>query len=212
MRFSKRAPKAREHFTSHRHIFSRRLVATMFSRWGERSGLFGILAPRAKAKPAPASDEQEAPLEESTGTLGSELKSSQGEDSIADSTRTTEDNNDEILSSTREKVPQEKQKSADELILEGQKSREVQALARDDFCKNQRARYLHKASQTWFDNAHIVGVHHDDGVDQPYYTIMYHPRPEEEPVEKQTTRDRLAHVPWDEQKTLEILSSRRAKR
>jgi hypothetical protein len=60
-----------------------------------------------------------------------------------------------------------------ERILAGQKEREIQASLTGSYVKNQRVRYLHKASQTWYHDAYIVSVHHDDGTDHPYYTIRY---------------------------------------
>jgi hypothetical protein len=59
------------------------------------------------------------------------------------------------------------------------------------FAKNQHVAYFHKASDTWIENTHIVGVHDDAGVDQPYYTIRYNQSDSEKPIEKQTTHDRL---------------------
>jgi hypothetical protein len=69
------------------------------------------------------------------------------------------------------------------------------------FAKNQRVTYFHKASDTWIENTHIVGVQHDDGVDQPYYTIRYKQSDAEEPIEKQTTNDRLKIPSWDQEWT-----------
>jgi len=86
--------------------------------------------------------------------------------------------------------------------------------------KNQRVRYYHKASGTWFDDAHVVGVHHDDGADRPYYTIRYRPDDDDDGaaatngagmmMEKQTTYDRLEPAEWDEDETGKILSRRKA--
>jgi hypothetical protein len=72
------------------------------------------------------------------------------------------------------------------------------------FFKNQRVTYFHKASDTWIEDACIVGVHvhHDDGVDQPpSYTIQYHQSGSEEPIEEQTTHDRLKIPSWDQEWT-----------
>ena len=66
------------------------------------------------------------------------------------------------------------------------------------FAKNQLVTYFHKASDTWIENTHIVGVHHD-GVDQPYYTIRYQQSDSEEPIEKHTTHDRLKIPSWDQE-------------
>jgi hypothetical protein len=70
------------------------------------------------------------------------------------------------------------------------------------FAKNQRVAFFHKVSDTWIENTHVVGVHHDDGVDQPYYTIRYQQSDSEEPIEKQTTCDRLKISAWDEAWTI----------
>lgn len=37
------------------------------------------------------------------------------------------------------------------------------------FVEKQRVRYFHKGTETWHNNAVIVGVHFDDGPDKPYY-------------------------------------------
>lgn len=104
-------------------------------------------------------------------------------------------------------------------VLEGQVERESKARQSGIFVKNQRVRYFHKASQQWIDDAHVVGVHHDDGADRPYYTIQYRNRPDDSssvddppqpPMEKQTTHDRLEAAEWDEEKTWSILSKGKA--
>ena len=93
-------------------------------------------------------------------------------------------------------------------LLSEQKEREDQANEIGTFVKNQRARYLHKASGEWFD-AQVVGVHHDDGPDNPYYTIQYQSSQDDgKRIEKQTTGDRLDSVEWDEEQSWEILSSK----
>ena len=178
----------------------------MFARWGERSGLFSVVAPRDENSDA---KKQSTVSEEETRGGASESEGVQKNDEEANeeaNKASLASANDEELSSRQQEQLQEAT-NGKKLLLEGQKLREIQAMARDDFCKYQRARYLHKASQTWFDS-YVVGVHYDDGVGQPYYTIVYQPREDEEHIEKQTTRDRLAHTAWDEQKTLSILSSR----
>ncbi|KAL7555352.1 hypothetical protein ACA910_001388 [Epithemia clementina (nom. ined.)] len=211
----------------------------MLSRWGERCGLFRILAPHYEQNYGGSPKREKAEREEDVGTQDDAIPSpgnSLGklDEATTESTVSksfsgcvTENSqtglgdeieDEQVLSrdedrpaSSEDQLLSHKLPAVDEhdqMILDAQKSSEVQALARDDFCKNQRARYLHKASQTWYNDALVVSVHNDDGVEKPYYTILYHPRPGEEPVEKQTTRDRLAHVPWDENKTREILSSR----
>jgi hypothetical protein len=71
------------------------------------------------------------------------------------------------------------------------------------FVKNQRVAYFHKASDTWIEDACIVGVHaHDDGVDQPpSYTIRYQQSDSEEPIEEKATHDRLKIPSWDQEWT-----------
>ena len=101
--------------------------------------------------------------------------------------------------------PQERLERKRQDALQEQKVAEIQALARNSFCKNQRVRYLHKASGRHFE-AVIVAVHLDDGIDRPYYTVRY--SREAETIEKQTTSDRLSHVAFDEDKTYEIISSK----
>jgi hypothetical protein len=90
-------------------------------------------------------------------------------------------------------------------MLSEQKEGEERATASGVFIKKQSARYLHKASKRWFD-AHVVGVHLDDGPDNPYYTIKYQST-DGEWIEKQTTQERLEPVEWDEDRTWKILSS-----
>jgi len=90
-------------------------------------------------------------------------------------------------------------------VLEGQREREMKARAEGKFTKNQRARY--QKSPDMIHDAHIVGVHYDDGVENPYYTIQYE-RENGDRVEKQTTPDRLEHVDFDEEKAWAILSKK----
>lgn len=101
--------------------------------------------------------------------------------------------------------PQDRLERKRQDALQEQKVAEIQALARNSFCENQRVRYLHKASGRHFE-AVIVAVHLDDGVDRPYFTVKY--SREEETIEKQTTNDRLSYVAFDEDKTYEIVSSK----
>lgn len=89
--------------------------------------------------------------------------------------------------------------------MEEQKVNEIQALASNSFCKNQRVQYLHKASGRRFE-AVVMAVHFDDGVDRPYFTVRYEMG--SETIEKQTTSDRLSYVAFDEAKTYEIISSK----
>ena len=67
-----------------------------------------------------------------------------------------------------------------------------------------------------FCDAVVVGVHFDDGPENPYYTIKYKKQCEEilddgskkttvREVEKQTNPDRLSRVPWDEDKSWKVL-------
>lgn len=206
----------------------------MFSRWGEGSGLFGIIAPRVEktkrgvrtdsirnetttrrtevviesenfevippqdATP-PTTDDAKRPDYSNAVDIDTESTGAESSPPRHQQHQTKEEEEDENLKETDPEI----------MLLQGQKSREIEALAKGDFCKHQRARYLHKASQSWFDDSYVVGVHYDDGIDRPYYTIVYRPNPIEEPVEKQTTRDRLDYVPWDEKKTREILSQKK---
>jgi hypothetical protein len=93
-------------------------------------------------------------------------------------------------------------------LLQSQKDREIKASSEDNssFAKNQRVNYFHKASDIWMEDCYIVGVHHDDGEDQPYYTIRYKKPDDEEAIEKQTTHDRLKYAEWDPELTWKILS------
>ena len=104
-----------------------------------------------------------------------------------------------------------------EQLLSGQRERELMANPR--FVKNQRVRYYHKMSDTWIDDAHVVGVHLDDGPDKPYYTISYpcdggfgggdtDGNVQRKRTEKQTTEDRLEAARWDEDRTWEILEAK----
>jgi hypothetical protein len=122
--------------------------------------------------------------------------------------------------------PVETEEEKKHRLLEGQKEREIKAsvtteggaTATSSFAKNQRVHYFHKASNVWMEDCYIVGVHHDDGEDQPYYTIRYKkpksadPSEEDEeeeppePIEKQTTHDRLKYAEWDPERTWTILS------
>ncbi len=82
------------------------------------------------------------------------------------------------------------------------------------FAKKQRVLYLNKTTNSVCD-AVVVGAHLDDP-DDPYYTIKYKKQCEEiaedgsktviiREVEKQTNPDRLSRVPWDEEKSWEVL-------
>lgn len=100
----------------------------------------------------------------------------------------------------------EREQEQKDMLLRGQKEREDLAIAAGKFVKNQRARYVHKATEEWFD-AWVVGVHLDDGPDNPYYTIQYHSR-DGEWIEKQTTSNRMAFVKWDTDLSWKILSKK----
>ena len=87
------------------------------------------------------------------------------------------------------------------------------------FAKKQRVRYFNKVSNSICD-AVVVGVHFDDGPQDPYYTIKYKKQCEEiledgtkkttlREVEKQTNPDRLSRVPWEEEKAWKVLSNGR---
>lgn len=102
--------------------------------------------------------------------------------------------------------PEERRRRMGNEILEAQKVLETQALARDSFTKNQRVEYIHKGTGKKY-AAVIADVHFDDGLERPYFTIRYH-RSTGDLVEKQTTRDRLRHVAFDEAKTKRILSAK----
>jgi prolyl oligopeptidase PreP (S9A serine peptidase family) len=85
------------------------------------------------------------------------------------------------------------------------------------FAKKQRVRYHNKRTNSVCD-AVVVGVHYDDGPNNPYYTIKYKAQYETGEVlddgskkatiievEKQTTPDRLSRVPWDEDAAWKVL-------
>jgi len=153
----------------------------------EKSGLLGLLAPQ-KDKQGGTTDEAASSTSTSTSTATSAAT---------------------IAFTAEQKQQQEIERK--KCLLQSQKEREIQAAAQTElgsFVKNQRARYFHKLSEQWYNDAHIVGVHHDDGVDQPYYTIRYRKPEEIESIEKQTTRDRLEYAEWEEEKTWTILSKK----
>lgn len=105
--------------------------------------------------------------------------------------------------------PKERRARMEQDIMHAQKVLETQALARNSFTKNQRVEYMHKATGKKYE-AVVVDVHFDDGLDRPYFTVRYK-RSSGNPseiIEKQTTRDRLTHVAFDEAKTYKILSSK----
>jgi prolyl oligopeptidase PreP (S9A serine peptidase family) len=101
--------------------------------------------------------------------------------------------------------------------LDVQLKAEKEAAARGPkfFAKKQRVRYLNKTTNSVCD-AVVVGVHLDDGPNNPYYTIKFKKQCEEIlgdgskkttiiEVEKQTNPDRLSRVPWDEDAAWKVL-------
>mmetsp|Transcript_3742 Transcript_3742/g.8316 ORF Transcript_3742/g.8316 Transcript_3742/m.8316 type:complete len:156 (-) Transcript_3742:362-829(-) len=99
--------------------------------------------------------------------------------------------------------------------LDAQKKAEEDAEARGVFAKKQRVRYHNKSTDVICD-AIVVGVHFDDGLEHPYYTIKHKKQIEEEledgckkvdivEVEKQTNPDRLQRVPWDDELSWKVL-------
>ena len=93
-------------------------------------------------------------------------------------------------------------------LIAGQKQREERAKEQRVFTKKQRCFYFHKPTEMWLDTAQVVGVHCEDDPQNPYYTIQYSPLDSDEVIEKQTTRNRLAYIEWDEELTWRILSKR----
>jgi hypothetical protein len=114
---------------------------------------------------------------------------------------------DVTTSAGQENEPRELSKRT---MLEGQRKREEEAALISQLAKNQRVRYYHKCSRTWFE-AHVVAVHFDDGVDEPYYTIRYSESLapfrtcSQGLQERQTTTDRLEVVDWDDEKSWSVL-------
>jgi hypothetical protein len=156
----------------------------MFMNLAEKVGLTNFLAPRKDKKDS--------------------------KDAAAAAASTSSDS---AAAATPAAAPTAEEKEMQELenknrLLESQKDREIKASNEETSCfvKNQRVAYFHKASDTWMNDCYIVGVHHDDGEDKPYYTIRYKKPDSEEPIEKQTTHDRLNYAPWDPEQTWAILS------
>ncbi|KAL3793668.1 hypothetical protein HJC23_010240 [Cyclotella cryptica] len=99
--------------------------------------------------------------------------------------------------------------------LDAQKKAEEVAASRGVFAKNQRVQYHNKLTNAVSD-AVIIGVHLDDGPDDPYYTKRYKKQQEVVQddgspsvriveVEKQTNPDRLSRVEWNAEKSWELL-------
>jgi hypothetical protein len=91
--------------------------------------------------------------------------------------------------------------------LHAQIASEMKAKKIGMLAQRQRVNYFHKPTEQHFE-AVVVGVHLDDGPDQPYYTVRYK-RPDVTDddgteriifteIDKQTTPDRLTVLPWDE--------------
>ena len=151
----------------------------MFTGWAVRSGLFNRLAPRKK-------QEKESSTDDTDGEKTAE--------------KTEEE---EMLRLEREHTKR---------VLEGQRKREMKASAEGRFTKNQRVRYFKKSNSPehpdTYKDAHIVDVHYDDGIENPYYTIQYE-REDGDRVEKQTTGDRLKSVDFEEEQAWAILSEKK---
>lgn len=150
----------------------------MFSKFAEKIGLYDFLAPtkRRRTSQSTASDDESATIANSFS-------------------------DEHQLRRSR---------------LDAQIKAENAAAARGPkfFAKKQRVRYVNKTTHSVCD-AVVVGAHLDDP-DDPYYTIKYKKQCEEiaddgsktvivREVEKQTNPDRLSRVPWDEDKSWEVL-------
>jgi hypothetical protein len=109
------------------------------SRLAERSGLLEFLAPRRSKH---EKDDTLGDKDERKGSPKDDKKKSNKEDSV------------------------ERQRKR---RLDAQRKLEAEAESRGAFAKKQRVKYYHKATGEWYDDAHIVGVHFDDGIDKPYY-------------------------------------------
>jgi hypothetical protein len=156
----------------------------MFMGLAERVGLTGFLAPR-------------------------EGKKDDSKDAVSDTTMDISAAAAAAATAVAPPPPETEEEKKNRL-LQSQKDREIKASSENNssFAKNQRVAYFHKASDIWMEDCYIVGVHHDDGEDQPYYTIRYK-KPDDadqEPIEKQTTHDRLKYAEWDPELTWKILS------
>lgn len=132
------------------------------SRLGEKSGLFGILAPRRRKHGHAA---QEASIDENEQRQAS---NNQDNGDHLPINNTNEPKRAKKVSDARER----QQTSQDYIIrkrrLDAQQKAETEAESRGAFCKKQRVKYHNKLLGKW-DDAVIVGVHYDDGPDKPYY-------------------------------------------
>jgi hypothetical protein len=123
------------------------------SRWAEP--LFGVLAPRSRSKDAPGAK--------------SNAQNSKSKD--ADNRNDTQD---EVVNSGGDVHPPEKddpEKSLRKRRLECQRKMEAEAESLGAFAKKQRVKYHNKLQGRWHD-AVVIGVHHDDGPDKPYYVSV----------------------------------------
>jgi hypothetical protein len=163
----------------------------MFTRIAENLGLFDIMAPRKK-----------------TEVKGAANRGGRGKN-------TTNAAKDAETQQEPSETDEERQLGLKKAALQSQKEKEKQAESMGSFVKKQRVKYLHKATEQWFD-AHIIGVHFDDGPDKPYYTIKYKKDDgavgdngdeiiSETIMEKQTTPDRLERVPFCEDESWKLI-------
>jgi hypothetical protein len=164
----------------------------MFTRIAENLGLFDIMAPRKK-----------------TEVKGAANRGGRGKNTTNDA-KAAKPQQQEPVETDEERVLRMKQSA-----LQSQEEKERQAEMMGLFVKKQRVRYLHKATEQWFE-AHIIGVHLDDGPDKPYYTIKYKKYDvavgddgneviSETIMEKQTTPDRLERVPFCEDESWKLI-------
>jgi len=123
------------------------------SRLAERSGLFGILAPR-KSKDTCESSRTKVNAAPEEGKPNGSAK---GKITPA---------NDE--GDTRQSEKNDPENTVQQRRLDAQRKLEADAESRGVFAKKQRVRYHNKLQGRW-DDAVIVGVHYDDGPDKPYY-------------------------------------------
>lgn len=140
------------------------------SRFAEKSGLFGILAPRRRGEKRDA-HEQESNNNDDDGN---------GADAEEDVKPTADDDVQEETSkpAAREGFPSDGKDSQENILrkrrLDAQQKAEAEAESRGAFAKKQRVKYHNKHQGRW-DDAVIIGVHHDDGPDKPYYVRLYRP-------------------------------------
>ena len=177
---------------------------------------------RKEAKRRQEEQEKEANATKDCKAVDEEKKEDSDDNSLKEEEEEEEENdNSQNISNDEEgdtpaATPAERLEQKRQDALQYQKTQETKALARNSFCKHQRVLYTHKASGRKYE-AVIVAVHLDDGLDRPYYTIRYNaatPVGQEdtnvpaEPMEKQTTPDRLAYLAFDEAKAYHIIAAR----